>query len=439
MAINYRKALEKLRTLGQQTGLYNPAINQVQGYAHSGFEGLKAELARIHPGDTHGGAAIAVYFKGQPVADLWIGNSAPHEPWQQGSMALSYSTGKGVLATLTHIVVGMGLLSYDTPIVQYWPAFAGAKSNITLRHVLSHQAGLYDIYHAIPNAAYMLHWAKMCKAVELSTPRHAPNKSTVYHALTIGWIVGHLIERVTHMPLEQALKKHLSDAMGLDGAFFGVPKDELHRVARTMHHYQQLAAKLNGTAEPSSEKPNSGKAKQPSAALKLLRQTGIYDSTYARNAASPQGMSKVNLMHDKVLSACIPALNGVFTARSLAKVYAMLAEGGTYHDVTYIPANVYSQATKVQTYRHDKLMNTRMHWRLGYHRVFSLGKPCAEAFGHMGYNGSSAWCDPARELSFAYIHNYSQGGFGPNYRQLWLHQRVLQLADKALGQSGGWL
>ena len=30
----------------------------------------------------------------------------------------------------------------------------------------------------------------------------------------------------------------------------------------------------------------------------------------------------------------------------------------------------------------------------------------AQGFGHMGYNGSVAWCDPARQLSFAFVHNF---------------------------------
>jgi CubicO group peptidase (beta-lactamase class C family) len=41
-------------------------------------------------------------------------------------------------------------------------------------------------------------------------------------------------------------------------------------------------------------------------------------------------------------------------------------------------------------------------WRLGYHRIITMGKRAKNGFGHIGYNGSGAWCDPERDLSFAY-------------------------------------
>lgn len=37
---------------------------------------------------------------------------------------MCYSTGKGVLSTLAHILVSEGFLAYDIPVAQYWPEFA---------------------------------------------------------------------------------------------------------------------------------------------------------------------------------------------------------------------------------------------------------------------------------------------------------------------------
>ncbi len=48
-----------------------------------------------------------------------------------------------------------------------------------------------------------------------------------------------------------------------------------------------------------------------------------------------------------------------------------------------------------------------MLWRLGYHRVFSVCHKVDNGFGHMGYNGSMAWCDPSRELAVAFVHNFN--------------------------------
>ena len=72
-----------------------------------------------------------------------------------------------------------------------------------------------------------------------------------------------------------------------------------------------------------------------------------------------------------------------------------------------------------------------MHWRLGYHRVLSLGKR-SQGFGHMGFNGSGAWCDPDRQLSFAYTHNFAAGSLVVIYRLWGLSQEAIRCADRQL-------
>lgn len=46
----------------------------------------------------------------------------------------------------------------------------------------------------------------------------------------------------------------------------------------------------------------------------------------------------------------------------------------------------------------------------------------------MGYNGSVAWCDPARQLSFAFIHNFDTTMLN-DIRQFALTEAVLSLID----------
>lgn len=82
-------------------------------------------LARLQDARTgQGGAALAVYFRGQKVVDIYTGLKSQTEAWQPDTLAVCYSTGKGVLATLAHILVSEGFLEYDKPIATYWPEFA---------------------------------------------------------------------------------------------------------------------------------------------------------------------------------------------------------------------------------------------------------------------------------------------------------------------------
>ena len=51
----------------------------------------------------------------------------------------------------------------------------------------------------------------------------------------------------------------------------------------------------------------------------------------------------------------------------------------------------------------------------------------------MGYNGSVAWCDPVRQLSFAFVHNFDTTMLN-DVRQFALTEAVLNLVDSELSK-----
>ena len=117
-----------------------------QGVVDPRFQDLAQLFSRLQDARvSHGGAALTVYFQDQKVVDIFTGKKSATENWTEETLSVCYSTGKGVIATLAHILVSEGFLDYDTPIVQYWPEFGqNGKVAMTLRHILSHQSGLYD-------------------------------------------------------------------------------------------------------------------------------------------------------------------------------------------------------------------------------------------------------------------------------------------------------
>ncbi|OEC84638.1 serine hydrolase domain-containing protein [Acinetobacter sp. YK3] len=396
------------------------------------FIDLASQFSRLQDARSQqGGAALVVYFQGQKVVDIFTGKKSQEEDWQSDTLAMCYSTGKGILATLAHILVSEGILEYDQPIAHYWPEFAqNGKANITLRHVLSHQSGLFDIRNMIDAATEMLDWSHMLDVVAAATPRFAAGQSFAYQPLTYGWILGGVIEKAAKQPLNWLMQRYLVQPLELDGAYFGTPASELDRVARLL-----LKPKA-----PTSTKPQAKKNSQPrkaSLSERLLELSGQNPQDF-QDAMIPKGMRNFSFYSDEGLQAVIPAANGVFTADSLAKVYAMLANQGQWQGQQFIRPEVFKQLSTVQSKARDRVMPIPMHWRLGYHRILTMGKRAPHGFGHVGFNGSGAWCDFDRELSFAYTHNFNVTSATGDYRLWGLSQETLRCADAILNGRKGW-
>ncbi|WP_425918400.1 serine hydrolase domain-containing protein [Acinetobacter sp. TSRC1-2] len=400
-----------------------------QGQVDKRFKDLAKQFSRMQDARTDlGGAALVVYFQGQKVVDIYTGKKSTTENWQSDTLSVCYSTGKGVLSTLAHILVSEGFLDYDTPVAQYWPEFSqNGKAKITLRYILSHQSGLYDIRNHIADASEMADWSHMLDVIAKAKPRFELGVDAAYQPLTFGWQVGGALEKATGKPLSDLMQQYLVEPLALDGAYFGIAEAELARVARPL-------VKLKTEAKPSLQaKPQPKKA---SLFDKVVEWSGQNPQDF-QDAMIPKGMKKFSFFSDEGLKAVIPAANGVFTANSLAKIYAMLANGGEWNGQQLIRPNIFKNLSAVQYTKRDRIMPLPMHWRLGYHRVLTLGKS-SRGFGHMGFNGSGAWCDPERHLSFAYTHNFATGSIAGDYRLWGLTQATLRCADAALTGRKGW-
>lgn len=424
--------------------------HQYQGEVDPRFLGLADTFNRLQNGrNQFGGAALVVYFQGHKVVDIYTGKKSRQEDWQPDTLSICYSTGKGVIATLAHILVSKGFLDYHTPVKQYWPEFGqNNKKNITLAHILSHQTGLYDIRNMIDTAVEMADWAHMLQVMEKSTPRFDVGSASAYQAITFGWLVGGVLEKATQRPLVELMQQYLVEPLALDGAYFGVPQDQISRVARPFKKEKSVSNAPNNASDNVLNNPRQNQAvksnkaqtknKQSSSIVgKLIKFTGQNPQDFL-DAMAPRKMKEMSFLSDAGIQAVIPAANGAFTARSLAKMYAMMANKGQWGGETYIRPEIFQTLSEIQSHKRDRVMPIPMKWRLGYHRILSMGKRSKSGFGHIGYNGSGAWCDPDRELSFAYTHNFEIGSITGDYRLWGLTQEAIRCADGALTGHKGW-
>jgi CubicO group peptidase (beta-lactamase class C family) len=349
-----------------------------------------------------GGAAVCVYHRGEKVVDLWGGVRDAHgRPWKADTMAMSFSTSKGVVATLVHLLADRGLLAYDDPMARHWPEFGQAgKRTVTVRDVLSHRAGLPQIRPLVDRAERILDWDYMVRALEQARPRLAPGKASAYHAFTFGWLAGELVQRVAGRPLPEVIRKELVEPLGLDGLYIGQPGAARRRVAA-----------LLGSAPGGRVFSRLVTSRDLAAGLgRVYRAARLpVDPVLMQDTLVPAGDPSV-LFGPEVLDPPIPAANGLFTARSLARMYAMLAGGGELEGRRLLSVGTVRRAGEVQTREPDRVLLLPMHWRLGYHSAFTLTGRVPTGFGHFGYGGSGAWADPRRELAIAMVTNRLGGG-----------------------------
>jgi CubicO group peptidase (beta-lactamase class C family) len=393
---------------------------EIQGTLHPAFASVARGLARQLRRGPRGGAAVCVYHRGEKVVDIWGGTKdASGTPWQADTMSVSFSTTKGVTATVLHILVDRGMLDYDDPVAKYWPEFAAeGKGQVTIRHLLCHQAGLFDIRRMIDDAGRMREWGYMTDVLARSAPTIAPGSASAYHGLTYGWLVGEVIQRVTGRPFAEVVQRELAQPLELDGLYIGTPSEPAARAA-ALSIPDNALRRMNGLE------------------VRMRRIQRIF-STFRlpinlnriADALMPAGIDRFEWSAPDTLAAPIPAANGLFTARSLAKLYATLAAGGVFNGTRLLSEATLARATEVQTRRVDLVVPFPMHWRLGYHRAATTRGTPPRAFGHFGFGGSGAWADPDRQLAMAMVLNSGIGTPFGDLRTFRISGRVLACANK---------
>ncbi|HVM10205.1 MAG TPA: serine hydrolase domain-containing protein [Acidimicrobiales bacterium] len=345
-------------------------------------------VARQIDQGAHHGCAVAIRHRGKPVADFWggrrgtIGDPAADRAWTSDTMALSYSTTKGVAATALHMVLERTGVALDTPVGEIWPEYtkdrSAAKATTTIRHVLCHEAGVPQIHGEIPDVTSMADWSEMVALMERLEPLWEPGTQNGYHAVNFGWLVGELVRRIDGRTIDAFIAEEIAGPLACDGLFVGTPASEHHRVA------------------PVIQPPGD-----PSAMEALLPPDHLL-----RRALAPEGDMFSFVNSPEGLQTVAPAWSGVFTARSLATMYGALANGGEIDGTRLLLPESVATAATVQNRRPDLVLFVPIHWRLGFMGGGSMLSPTGpnpESFGHAGLGGSVAFADPKAELSFAIV------------------------------------
>lgn len=423
-----------------------------------------------------GGQMCVLDKEGRVVANIasgTLGGLKSHLPMQRSALVLGFSCTKAVTTTLAHVMVQQGYLSYDECLSErVWTAFCPSrtppeslaaalqlphddvkqrwqwKSQITLGHVLKHQAGLCA---ALPTKLTIKGLASCedCAAAfeynpnfpqNTLLPDKEPGTQTEYHFMSFGWLV----------------------AGALCGAY--ALKHELDHVTYDKVYQAILVPKLSNETLRLGFRPNGGSggfmlAQTCTADIsttKLLqmqreaRTLGEESDSAAINASTSLRSfeGKEFLLDPRIwnsidaIDACVPAAGGRFSAAALAHFYHDLFSGRlldrTVLELVTSPSNVNTLSNSSSSSLPSASLNTtnglmgvtqlsrssadddnRTSLGFGYSLLrFDRDDENPSGLGHAGVGGSIGFFHKPSGISVGLMLNKADGGISVTMRIL---------------------
>jgi CubicO group peptidase (beta-lactamase class C family) len=354
-------------------------MNRIQGIAKSEYIDVSAVLERILADKPDSGAAICAYVSGEAVVDLWGGPT-----YGPRTIQLLFSTTKGLTAIVFGRLLDAGIISLDEPVANYWPEFAAhGKGSLTVGDMLAHRGGL-----PCPDREFTLtEWADGTVASELAKQRPLwdPGAGHGYHAITYGVLANELVRRVDGRTIGEILNEEVSEPLGAD-AFIGLPSDREIDVAPVVR--QEFECKPSWTGQ--------------FGAIANEHRPYALDENAAWNDSSYHSLE-------------FPAVNGIASARALARIYSACIGNVDGSNRILEPATLRA-LTVERSDGIDLVGGLRTRFGAGFQLHTPLAPmSSAAAFGHDGFGGCVAFADPSLDLSFAYTTDRAPaiGGIDP--------------------------
>jgi CubicO group peptidase (beta-lactamase class C family) len=362
-------------------------VDVIHGHTEPGFERLAEVFAANFNVRNDVGAAFAAVLDGRMVVDLWGGAAdSAGRSWREDTMQLIFSGTKGVTALCVAILVDRGQLRLEDPVCLYWPEFAAhGKQAITVAEVLSHRARLPGVRTPI-GVQEMLDSEGMAALLADQVPETDPRGAGfIYHGLTYGWLCDALVRCVDGRSVGRFFAQEVAEPLGLE-LWIGLPAELESRVAILQY------APAWGMASNTRAKPFPGDQ--------------LWASMYENPRLwppDPGALWNLPALH----AAELPAANAIGVARSIARLYGALAQGGEIDGIRIVSADTLALVRTPLVSGPHPFTGEAMAFGAGFAlqtENLPFGPPPA-AFGHIGMGGSTHGAWPDERVGFSYAMN----------------------------------
>lgn len=381
------------------------------GMDPDGPERIWAAAVRLYQSGLHPAIQICVRRRGKVVLDRAIGHASgngPGDPPEERRVRATtdtlfniFSASKAVTAMVIHLLDQRHSIHLDDPISEYLPEYAAhGKDGITIRHVLTHRAGVPNLPEGVIDLDRLADQQWILDMLCQAKPTWRPGRWLGYHAITGGFILGELVRRVTGKDIRTVLAEEILRPLGFRWTNYGVSPDDVHRVA------------VNYFTGPPVLPPLS---------------------SVFRRVLGVELHRAIELSNDpRFLTAVVPAGNVITTADELSRFFQLLLDGGEQDGVRIFEPRTIRRATAEQSYlEFDFTLGLPLRYSMGFMlgaEWFSLFGPDTEhAFGHVGFTNVIAWADPERRVAAA-VMTTGKPVIYPQIYFLWEIMRQIGLA-----------
>lgn len=328
------------------------------------------------------GASVSVTVGGETVVDIWGGWTGPDktQAWERDTITNVWSTTKTMTFLCALTLAERGQLDFNEPVASYWPEFAqNGKEAIEVRHLMGHTSGVSGWEQPV-SVDDLYDWGKSTAMLAAQAPWWEPGTASGYHALNQGHLIGEVVRRIDGRSLGTFFAEEIAGPLDAD-FHIGLAESEFDRIAKVM-------------PPPPLPMPEPGSPGFDMESVAIKTFTG------------PAPQAEVSY-ETAWRTAEIGAANGHGNARSVARIQAIVANGGTVDGVTLLSPETIDLIFQEQANGTDLVLGIPIRFGMGYGlRSESIpfvpeGRICYWG----GWGGSVIIVDVDRSMTVAYMMN----------------------------------
>lgn len=359
------------------------------GTVPGGLRAIWSAVEGLYRTGLHPAIALCIRRRGRIVLNRAIGHAAgngsddppgaPKVLVDPDTPFTIFSASKAVTAMVIHLLDQQHRLHIDDPVAEYLPGYErNGKHAITIRHVLSHRAGVPNLPPEAIDLDRMDDEEWMTNLLCEAEPLWRPGRFLGYHAISGGFILAAVVKQATGKDIRTVLGEEILEPLGFRWGNYGVAPEDVEKVA------------VNCFTGPPILPPLSSL---------------LYHALGARFH------EVIELSNDtRFLTGVVPAGNVVTTAEELSRFYQLLLDEGELGGTRiFEPRTIHRAALEESYLELDFTLGLPLRYSMGFMlggEWFSLFGPATEhAFGHVGFTNVIGWADPERRLTVGLMTN----------------------------------